>query len=59
MPVLALWPELDRHFPVEHAQWLGRAVPGTEVTIVPGARHWMPFTHADELAARMLTFAGE
>ncbi len=58
VPVLALWPERDPHFPVAHARWLAKTVTGALVEIVPGARHWMPFTRAEEIAARIVAFTG-
>lgn len=58
VPVLALWPERDAHFPIVHGEWLARAVASARLEIVAGAGHWMPFTMAEAVASRIIAFAG-
>ena len=59
-PTFILWAEQDKHFPPVQARRLHEAIPGSTLEIVPGARHWMIWYHAEEIAARILAFtAGE
>jgi pimeloyl-ACP methyl ester carboxylesterase len=55
-PTLVLWGEHDRHFPPAHAQRLHALVPDSELQIVPGGEHWMPWYRAEEIAERVGSF---
>lgn len=55
-PVLALWPELDPHFPVAHAEWLTRTARNAQLHVLRGARHWMPYMEPQRVAEAILSF---
>jgi pimeloyl-ACP methyl ester carboxylesterase len=58
-PVLVIWGELDRYFPVDFAQPPRLHVPNAHTEIVSGARHW---THRDEeglVKALLLNFLSD
>ena len=55
-PTLILWGENDKHFPVAQAHFLAAQIPHAEVTILPGAPHWMVLTQAAEVAAQLRAF---
>ena len=57
-PLLALWAGRDPHFPPVHAERLHAAVPGSELTILPDAEHWMAWHQPDVVAERILRFSG-
>ena len=56
-PVLVVWGERDRVFPVEHARDIARRFPAVRVEVLPGVGHW-PHMEAPEafnaLALRFL-----
>jgi pimeloyl-ACP methyl ester carboxylesterase len=56
-PTLVLWAERDKHFPAIHAERLHGMVTGSQLEIVAGAEHWMPWYMADEVARRVRVFA--
>jgi pimeloyl-ACP methyl ester carboxylesterase len=56
-PTLILWGEDDRHFPPVQAEMLHQRIAGSTLSILPGARHWMIWYRAEEVAARILAFA--
>jgi pimeloyl-ACP methyl ester carboxylesterase len=56
-PTLVLWGGHDRHFPPAHATRLHAAVPGSRLSVLPGAEHWMAWYLADRVAAEIRTFA--
>ncbi|HLK67741.1 MAG TPA: alpha/beta hydrolase [Bryobacteraceae bacterium] len=53
-PTLLLWAEQDRHFPPIQGERLQRLIPGSVCEVIPGARHWMVWSEADEVARRIL-----
>lgn len=55
-PTLILWGEKDKHFPPSQARFLATQIPHAEVTILPGATHWMVLARAPEVAARLRAF---
>jgi len=57
-PAFILWAEHDKHFPPVHAKRLHDLIPGSRCEIVPGAHHWMVRDRAEEIAERILGFAG-
>jgi pimeloyl-ACP methyl ester carboxylesterase len=56
-PTLVLWAGADKHFPPVHAERLHAAVGGSKLEVIPGAEHWMPWYLADDVAARIRSFA--
>jgi len=40
-PALVLWGTRDRHFPVDQAEGLHAAIPGSRLELLQGAEHWM------------------
>lgn len=55
-PTLVLWGERDRHFPLPHARRLQATIPGSTLSIIPKAEHWMAWYTADSVADRILEF---
>ncbi|MEP7122070.1 MAG: alpha/beta hydrolase [Byssovorax sp.] len=53
-PTLVLWAAEDKHFPPVQATRLHEAIPGSTLTIVPGARHWMMWYLAEVVASEIL-----
>ena len=58
-PTLILWGEKDKHFPPSQAHFLARQIPHAQLTILPGAPHWMVLTQPAAVAASMLAFWAE
>jgi pimeloyl-ACP methyl ester carboxylesterase len=56
-PTLVLWAGADKHFPPVHAERLHAAVPGSQLDVVSGAEHWMPWYLANDVAIRIHAFA--
>ncbi|MES2568464.1 MAG: alpha/beta hydrolase, partial [Verrucomicrobiota bacterium] len=50
-PVRAIWGGEERHFPVNHAAELVAQLPGSGLTVLHDGRHWLPWSHPEELAA--------
>ena len=55
-PMLVLWAENDKHFPVEQAHRLHAIVAHSQLQIVPRGEHWMAWNMAEELAGRIQDF---
>jgi pimeloyl-ACP methyl ester carboxylesterase len=55
-PTLLLWAEMDKHFPVEHANRFQLAAPSSKIQIIPNAEHWMPLSAPDTVAEHVLDF---
>jgi pimeloyl-ACP methyl ester carboxylesterase len=55
-PTLVLWGADDKHFPPVQAQRLHAAIAGSTLSILPGARHWMMWYRAEEVAREILAF---
>ena len=55
-PTLVLWGEMEKHFPIPHAEFLHREIPSSTLTIIAGARHWMPWYAPAEVAESVLNF---
>jgi pimeloyl-ACP methyl ester carboxylesterase/uncharacterized protein (DUF362 family) len=51
--VQLLWAEHDHHFDVEHAERFCALVPTARLQVIPGAKHWMMFERATELAGHL------
>lgn len=58
-PVLILWAENDKHFPVSQAHSLQQHIPHAQLRILPGAGHWMVLHQAPETAAAIREFYRE
>jgi pimeloyl-ACP methyl ester carboxylesterase len=56
VPTLVLWAGLDRHFPVVHAERLHKTIPGSRLSILDNAEHWMAWHRAEEVAGRIKDF---
>ncbi|GAB3636083.1 alpha/beta fold hydrolase [Hymenobacter arcticus] len=55
-PTFILWGEKDKHFPPSQARFLATQIPHAQVTILPGATHWMVLARTPEVAARLRAF---
>ena len=55
-PMLVLWAEHDKHFPVRHAERLHAVVPGSRLQVIPEAEHWMPWYLAEAVATQIRAF---
>jgi pimeloyl-ACP methyl ester carboxylesterase len=58
MPVRIVWGENDLWQPVSYAQRLSRDIPYADLSVVPGAGHFLPEDAPSELAAEILDFIG-
>lgn len=56
VPSLVLWGERDRHFPLVHARRLHAAIPDSQLEVIPGGEHWMPWHAAPQVAAALRSF---
>lgn len=52
-PVQLLWAEHDGHFGIDHAERFCALVPTARLRVIPGAKHWMMFERAPELAVHL------
>jgi 3-oxoadipate enol-lactonase len=55
MPVAVIVADEDYATPVTMSQQLHQAIPGSTLTILPGARHLTPIECPDQIAAQLLT----
>jgi pimeloyl-ACP methyl ester carboxylesterase len=53
-PVLIVWGELDRHFPLVQGQRLHERIAGSTLCVIPGGGHWMAWDQAREVADAIL-----
>jgi pimeloyl-ACP methyl ester carboxylesterase len=53
-PTLILWAAHDQHFPLIQAQRLHTDLPTSQLTILPGAEHWMPWHASEQVAERIV-----
>ena len=56
MPVLVIGAELDATAPVENAEMIYEAIPGSRYMHLPGAGHQFDAQYADEVAAKIVEF---
>lgn len=56
VPTLVLWAGRDAHFPPAHGKRLAQLIRNSRCEVLPGAGHWMAWTHADEVADRIKNF---
>lgn len=55
-PLLVLMPDRSPFVTARMAVELSEHIPHAELTVYPGARHGLPFSHAAECSARLATF---
>jgi pimeloyl-ACP methyl ester carboxylesterase len=55
-PMLILWAEKDKHFPVVQAYSLKQLVPSAKVEIIKNADHWMVLEQAEMIAEKLSDF---
>jgi 3-oxoadipate enol-lactonase len=55
-PLLLMMPDRSPFVTLAQASTLAELVPGAEVAVCPGARHGLPFSHAEEAAETLLGF---
>lgn len=55
-PVLVLWGDSDKHFPVKQAEALRAELQDGTMHVVAGGHHWMMLEKSDALATRMERF---
>lgn len=55
-PVLLVWGERERHFPLAQAERLTRLLPRASMTVVPDGEHWMAWHAAEEVAPLVSDF---
>lgn len=56
IPTLIVWGDRDHIIPVEHARVTHDLIPGSELAIVEGAGHFLPFEKPDAFLAALLPF---
>ena len=59
VPTLVLWGEHDKHFPTVHGRKLHEHVRHSVLQVVPGAHHWMVWTHAPQVARAIRQFVAQ
>jgi pimeloyl-ACP methyl ester carboxylesterase len=55
-PMLILWAEKDKHFPVVQAYSLKQLVPSAKLEIIKNAEHWVVLEQADMIAVKLSDF---
>jgi pimeloyl-ACP methyl ester carboxylesterase len=55
-PVLVLWGDGDKHFPIVQAERLHESIPGSTLQILAGGTHWMAWHRAEEVAGSIAAF---
>ncbi len=55
-PVLILWAEKDKHFPLGQARRLHETIEGSQLRVLDGGEHWMCYYRADEIAEAVISF---
>lgn len=55
-PMLILWAEKDKHFPIVQAYSLKQLVPSAKLEIIENADHWMVLEQADMIAGKLSDF---
>jgi pimeloyl-ACP methyl ester carboxylesterase len=56
MPVLIVWGDADKIFPVSQAETMHRLVPNSELTVAKGCGHLAPGECADQIGPKMVNF---
>lgn len=56
VPTLIVWGDQDRIIPVDHAYAAHELMPGSDLAIVPGAGHFLPFEKPTEFLSALTTF---
>lgn len=55
-PTLILWGNEDKIVPMQVARDMHTLIPNSKLTVIPGARHAVPWTHPQEFADAVETF---
>ena len=55
-PALVVWAEAGKHFPLVQARRLHQSIPGSRLTVLPEAEHWMVVDRAAEVARQITDF---
>ncbi|MCB9595431.1 MAG: alpha/beta fold hydrolase [Sandaracinaceae bacterium] len=58
-PVRLLWAERSGHFPPAHGERLCALLAQARMDVLPGARHWMALSRADEVAEHLAGYLEE
>jgi pimeloyl-ACP methyl ester carboxylesterase len=53
---LVLWGGRDKHFPVVHAERLHAAIAGSELEVIAGGDHWMPWCDVEQVSSSLGRF---
>lgn len=56
MPVLIVWGELDRVFPLKQGETMHRLVPQSQLEVIPGCGHRAPRQCADQIGPKLVEF---
>ena len=59
VPVLVIWGEADRMFPVEHGRAYAKAIPGARFVLIPEAGHLPQLEAPERLLAAIAEFTAE
>ena len=58
VPTLLIWGRRDRYTPLSHGRLMRRLIKDSELVVIPGAKHGLPFTHVGQLKEKILWFIG-
>jgi pimeloyl-ACP methyl ester carboxylesterase len=56
MPVLIVWDDADRIFPLSQGETMHSLVPQSQLAIVSGCGHMAPVFCADQIAPKVIAF---
>ena len=59
MPLMVVWGDRDRFFPLAHAYAAAEMVPSTRLLVIPDAGHWPHMEEPDVFNAAMTAFLNE
>jgi pimeloyl-ACP methyl ester carboxylesterase len=57
MPVLIVWGDVDRIFPLTQGETMHRLVPQSELEVIPGCGHMAPVQCSAQIAPKLVEFA--
>lgn len=57
-PTLIIWGEADRYTPLKDGRLTHQLIKSSRLDIIGGARHALPFTHAEQIKEKILWFIG-
>lgn len=58
IPTLLLWGDRDSYTPLWQGRRLQSLINNSQLVIIPGAKHALPFTHAEQIKEKILWFIG-